>query len=77
MDWGQDPASGFQAMFVGTGEIDDAKMIDVLTTSDHNPDQGIYTNGSHEGALPLSITEASRQCACSANECVVGLKYFL
>jgi hypothetical protein len=77
MDWGQDPASGFQSMFVGTGDIDDPQMYSIHNQRDHNPDQGIYTNGSHDRALPLSINEASSQCACSANECVVGLKYFL
>lgn len=77
MDWGQDPASGFQAMFVGTGDVDDPQMYSVIHPSNHNSEQGIYTNGSHEGALPLGVVTASEQCACSANECVVGLKYFL
>lgn len=77
MDWGQDPASGFQAMFVGTGEITSQQLYDVHGPSDSDPDNGIYTNGKHVNALPLGVTEASRQCACSTNECVVGLKYFL
>lgn len=77
MDWGQDPASGFQAMFVGTGEITAPMMYDVTSTGDTDPDNGIYTTGFHENALPLSVHNASIQCSCSVNDCVVGLKYFL
>ncbi len=77
MDWGQDPASGFQAMFVGTGEITDPQMYDIVSAGDTDPDNGIYTTGVHDFALPLGVKEASDQCACSNNECVVGLKYFL
>ena len=77
MDWGQDPASGFQAMYVGTGEIDSPMLYDVTSAEDTEPDNGIYTTGSHEGALPLSIYNASILCSCSVNDCVVGLKYFL
>lgn len=77
MDWGQDPASGFQAMFVGTGDIDVPQMYDIVSPLDNDPDNGIYTTGSRDNALPLNVTEASRMCACSTNECVVGLKYFL
>ena len=64
-------------MFVGTGEIDTQQMYSVTNPSHHSSQLGIYTNGSHEGALPLAVVTASSQCACSANECVVGLKFFL
>ena len=77
MDWGQDPASGFQALFVGTGDITSPMMYDIVSVEDSEPDNGIYTTGVHEYSLPLSVYNASIQCACSENDCVVGLKYFL
>lgn len=77
MDWGQDPASGFQAMYVGTGDITGTELYEVTSPGDADTTNGIFTIGAHADALPLAITTASRQCACSSNECVVGLKYFL
>ena len=76
MDWGQDPASGFQAMYVGTGEITGTEMYEVTSPEDFDEANGIYTVGTHSNALPLGVNKASENCACSANECVVGLKYF-
>ena len=78
MDWGQDPSSGFQGLYIGTedGEITEPKLIDV-TGGVSRPEAGIYTPGLHEHAIPLSITESMQACTCPDDSCTIGLKYLL
>lgn len=75
-DWGQDPASGFISMYIGMDEeITGPLMTDIYSSVGHNEEQGIFTSGQHELAVPLPVTTAYAACACPTNECVVGLKY--
>jgi len=74
-DWGQDPASGFIAMYIGLNDINAPQMQDIYSTADNDEAQGIFTSGQHELAVPLPIPTAYSVCACPANECVIGLKY--
>ncbi len=75
MDWGQDLASGFRSMYVGTEEITEPIMKDVIQPDDDDPNLGIYTIGQHEDSIPIPAYKALNICSCSVNECVIGLKY--
>jgi len=77
MDWGQDPASGFQSIYAGVTEITAPLMLDVFFGDDDASlvDQGIHTGGIHENAAPLTVHTATSLCNCKLNECVIGLKY--
>ena len=75
LDWGSDPSSGFEALYVGTLPPESALMEDVNLPTDSIPEQGIFTPGMHSHAIPLTIPTALGACACSAFECVIGLKY--
>jgi Tfp pilus assembly protein PilE len=74
-DWGQDPSSGFKAMYIGTDDITSAQMINVTSSTDANPGAGIYTPGKHDMSIPLTVNQARAACACDAKNCVIGLKY--
>lgn len=74
-DWGQDPASGFVSMYIGTDEFTEPLMQNVYASTDNNEEAGIYTPGQHSLAVPLPINPAFEACACPGNQCVVGLKY--
>ncbi|MBP3688294.1 MAG: hypothetical protein J6J35_08060 [Alphaproteobacteria bacterium] len=74
-DWGMDNASGFQALYVGAGEVEEALMEDVNIPAVSRPENGIYTPGQHNDAVPLTISGGMGACACSAATCVVGFKY--
>lgn len=78
MDWGQDPSSGFQGLYVGSEEEDitEAKLIDV-NGGISDPEAGIYTPGLHEHSIPLDITESLQVCTCPGENCTIGLKYLL
>ncbi|MCM1323742.1 MAG: hypothetical protein NC218_06235 [Acetobacter sp.] len=75
MDWGQDPASGFQSIYAGVAEISAPLMLNAFGGGDSFPDQNIYTSGLHDDAAPLTVNEASAACNCTTNTCVIGLKY--
>lgn len=75
MDWGRDPASGFQSIYAGVTEITAPLMLNAFSGDGSLTGQGIYTSGIHDTAAPLTVVEASNVCACDANECVIGLKY--
>ncbi len=75
MDWGQDPASGFQSIYVGPEEITEAKMVNMFAGDASSPENNIYTSGLHADAAPLTIIEAMATCSCVENDCVIGLKY--
>lgn len=75
IDWAQGTSSGFISMFVGTGNITERQMEDTLTVADSHPDQGIYTAGSHEKGIPLSVAEIVEACDCPDTTCTIGLKY--
>ena len=53
MDWGQDPSSGFQGLYIGDdeGEISEPKMLN-LSGGVSDPGAGIYTPGLHEHSIP-------------------------
>ena len=75
-NWGLDPASGFQCLYVGTGdEVTGALMEDVVVPGPSHPENGIYTVGMHEKALPLPVVDAMNACSCSSADCIIGLKY--
>ena len=78
MDWGQDPSSGFQGLYIGNDEEDitEPKLLEV-SGGISQPDNGIYTPGLHEHSIPLEIDESNRVCACPNNDCVIGLKYLI
>lgn len=75
MDWGQDPSSGFQGLYVGTEEVTSPKLENVHTPSDSQPEYGIYTPGLHDDAVPLTPTNAAAACSCGRDGCNIGLKY--
>lgn len=77
MDWGQDLASGFRSMYIGTEneEITEPKMKEVILPNEDDPDGGIYTIGQHEDSIPIPAYKALNICACPVNECIIGLKY--
>lgn len=75
MDWGSDVSSGFQAIYVGVGEVTAPLLLNVYNTSLSSPSEGIYTAGQHADAVPLSVAAAVSTCACPNYECVIGLKY--
>lgn len=77
-DWGEDPASGLMAMYVGTDAdgIDAPLMESTYSSSGSDLSTGILTPGKHENALPISPMVALSLCACSGSKtCVIGLKY--
>lgn len=74
-DWGMDNASGFEALYVGTGEVAGALMENVHIPAVSRPENGIYTPGQHANAVPLTIAGATGACGCSGATCVVGFKY--
>lgn len=77
MDWGKDPASGFQSIYAGVTEITEPLMLNVFSGDNDESltEQGIHTSGLHETAAPLTVNEAVSACNCEANYCVIGLKY--
>ncbi len=77
MDWGEDPASGFQSIYAGVTEITGPLMLNVFAgdNSEALVEQGIRTSGLHETAAPLTVHEAASSCNCAGNHCVIGLKY--
>ena len=76
LDWGIDPASGFEALYIGTNEITSPLLIDIHTPTDSIPENGIFTPGMNDDSLPISVTRAMDLCACpNSPECVIGLKY--
>lgn len=78
MDWGQDPSSGFQGLYIGDdeGEISEPKMLN-LSGGVSDPGAGIYTPGLHEHSIPLTIDESLQVCTCPGDSCTIGLKYLL
>ncbi len=77
-DWGEDPASGLMAMYIGADEngIDEAQMENIYSSSASNLESGILTPGKHENALPINPTVALSLCTCGKNNtCIIGLKY--
>ena len=75
MDWGQEVASGFIGMYLGTVPIATAQMYNIKSGDDSNPSSGIYTPGLHDNSVPLSIMNAQTGCSCTGVTCSVGLKY--
>ena len=75
LEWGYDPSSGFEAMYIGTSEPTTPFLLDVHTPTDSVPANGIFTPGIHQDSIPISIPKAMSVCSCSAHECVIGLKY--
>ncbi len=77
LDWGQDPSSGFVAIYIGANNnaIDAPIMENINSPANSNPGAGIYTSGQHEDAIPIPPAKALAACACTTNECVIGLKY--
>ncbi len=75
MDWGSDPASGFQSIYAGTAEVTAPLMEDVYGGTPSIPEENIYTSGIHDNAVPLTVNEAAAVCNCVKNTCTVGLKY--
>lgn len=77
MDWGKDPSSGFTSLYIGTLEEDIAEpqMKDVHSSADRNEANGIYTIGTHDMAIPLTLEQAYAACTCSPVGCTIGLKY--
>lgn len=78
MDWGQDPSSGFQGLYIGIDdeEITEAQMMDI-NGGISDPEAGIYTPGLHEHSVPLGINESLDVCNCPNSNCTIGLKYLL
>ena len=75
INWSQETTSGFMSMFIGSGDITDKQMEDVLTIADSNPSQGIYTAGTHNQGIPLSVSEVATACDCPDTACTIGFKY--
>lgn len=75
MDWGQDVASGFIGMFLGTIPIETAKMHDLKSGDPSDLEQFIFTPGAHENSIPISIINAQEGCKCTGPTCSIGLKY--
>lgn len=75
IDWSQGTESGFISMFIGSGDITERQMETVLTVADSHPEQGIYTAGTHNNGIPLSVTEVAAACNCPDTACTIGLKY--
>ena len=77
MDWGQDPASGFIGLYIGTNpdDLENPVMDGVNSPANSDPAHGIYTPGHHQYSIPLSPSMALQSCQCN-NNCIVGLKYF-
>ena len=77
MDWGKDPSSGFTCLYIGTldDDIAEPKKKDVHSSADRNEANGIYTIGTHDMAIPLTLEQAYAACTCSPVGCTIGLKY--
>lgn len=75
MDWGQDVSSGFIGMYLGTIPISAAQMRTLKIGDPSNPNQGIFTPGTHENSIPISVFNAQAGCQCSGATCSIGLKY--
>ena len=75
LDWGSDPSTGFEALYVGTQVPESPLLQDVHLPTDSIPENGIFTPGMHTDSIPLTIPRAMSVCACSQHECVIGLKY--
>ena len=75
MDWGQDVASGFIGMYLGTVPIQEPKMRELKSGDPSNLNQLIFTPGPHENSIPLSIINAQAGCQCEGTTCTIGLKY--
>lgn len=75
LEWGYDPSSGFEAMYVGTTEPTTPLLVDIHTPTDSVPENGIFTPGTHVDSIPINIPRAMSVCSCSNHDCVVGLKY--
>ncbi len=79
LDWGIDPSTGFMSLYVGTlsdsSVIEAPLMIDITNSNQQDIVRGIFTAGTHEGAIPITIPTASSICTCTTTECVIGLKY--
>jgi type II secretory pathway pseudopilin PulG len=76
MDWGQDPSSGFEGMYIGAADDVSAPLLaDVHSPTDSRPENGIFTAGLHDDSVPLSVTKALSACTCAGNTCILGLKY--
>ncbi|MBP5698386.1 MAG: hypothetical protein J6W96_02520 [Alphaproteobacteria bacterium] len=74
-DWSQDITSGFLGLYIGTIPVNNAKMLEVTTSSPSKPENGIYTPGQHSLSVPISVAEAYAACSCSGATCSIGLKY--
>jgi Tfp pilus assembly protein PilE len=78
MDWGQDPSSGFEGMYIGAAdEITEPMLKDIHSPADSAPENGIFTAGMHDDAVPLGVTTALSVCSCAGNTCVIGLVLWL
>ncbi len=77
MDWGQDNDSGLISMYVSNYSegFNAAQMEDIFSSEDADEDNGVYTVGQHENALPLSLALSQELCSCTASECMIGFKY--
>ena len=74
-DWGNDPTSGFTALYIGEGNIDSAQMENIQLGTPSDETAGIYTIGTDVNSIPLDVIRATMACKCRDNECTVGLKY--
>lgn len=74
-DWGNDPTSGFTSIYIGAGDITEAQMESIIVGSPSNTDTGIFTIGTHEYSIPLTIAQATAACDCGPSDCTVGIKY--
>ncbi|MBR5599101.1 MAG: hypothetical protein IKW39_03575, partial [Alphaproteobacteria bacterium] len=75
LDWGSDPSTGFEALYVGVEVPETPILEDINLPTDSIPENGIFTPGMHNYAIPLTVPTAMSACACSRYECVIGLKY--
>jgi len=76
-DWGADPSSGFIAMLVRpyVEEIETPVLDDIVTPADADPTNGIFTVGTHNASLPMTIELAYSTCKCDPVGCDIALKY--
>ena len=75
LDWGSDPSTGFEALYIGTEKPETPILEDINLPTDSIPENGIFTPGMHTHAIPITIPTAMSVCTCSRFECVIGLKY--
>ena len=74
-DWGNDPTSGFTALYIGEGDISSARMSNIVLGSPSDEAAGIYTVGTADNSIPLDVLRATNACYCTDNNCTVGFKY--